>query len=88
MEHEKNVLIGSDHNLDLIQANRHSQTNQFIESLALKGYVSSILKPTRVTHQSSTLIKNIFIKGSAIFGYNSYVLVENISDHYPCLLHF
>ena len=82
---EKNVIIGSDHNLDLLKAKLHQPTEIFIEDLAVAGYISTISKPTRLTHQSSTLIDNIFIKGACSLGFKSYVLVDDISDHYPCL---
>ena len=81
----KSVIIGSDHNLDLIKCHAHRPTSVFIESLGLKGFTSCITKPTRVTYSSSTLIDNIFCKGSHCFEFDSFVLVEDVSDHYPCL---
>ena len=79
-------MIGSDHNLDFLKCVKHKATDEFISALSEQGYVPTILKPTRVTHQSSTLIDNIFIKGVSVFNYDSFVLVDELSDHYPCVL--
>ena len=45
-----NVIIGADHNLDLIKASNHKATANFMESFVLKGLIPSINKPTRITH--------------------------------------
>ena len=84
----KDVVIGSDFNLDLIKSSIHKPTMQFLEDFLLKGFVMTISKPTRVTHSSATLIDNIICKGSTIFGYDSFVLLEDLSDHYPCIMRF
>ena len=84
----KNVIIRSDHNLDLLKINKHSVIMKFIEDLSMSGLVPSINKPTRVTHSSSTLIDNIFIGGPTLFNYDSFVLIDDISDHYACILRF
>ena len=55
----KTVVIGMDHNLDLIKGTSHKETCLFVETFGLAGFVSTINKPTRITHQSSTLIDNI-----------------------------
>ena len=82
----KNVVISSDHNLDLIKSSSHKPTAKFVEDLGLQGFVNVITKPTRVTHESETLIDNIFIKGPLMFDFESFVLLEDLSDHYPCVL--
>ena len=86
MSKYKNVVIASDHNLDLLKLDSHKATSDFNDFLLLNGYAASITKPTRITHSTSTLIDNIFCKGPVFFGYNSFVLVEDLSDHYPCIL--
>ena len=82
----KDVILGCDHNMDLIKSNLHLPTNHFLEEFGLRGLILSILKPTRVTHQTSTLIDNIFYGGPCVFDFDSFVLVDDISDHYPCLI--
>ena len=86
MNHYNDVLIGSDHNLDFLKSMMHKPTELFITNLLNEGFVPTISKPTRVTHQSNTLIDNIFCKGNSVFDYESFVIVDDISDHYPCVL--
>ena len=81
----KNVIIGSDHNLDFLKQSNHQPTSHFVDSLMANELLSVITKPTRLSHTSSTLIDNIFIKGVQLMSFNSCVLVENVSDHFPCL---
>ena len=47
------------------------------------GLIPCINKPTRVTTSSATLIDNIFISQSLEGHYSSYVLTDDLSDHYP-----
>ena len=82
----KDIIIGSYHNLDFCKVDSHRPTGKFVQCLSLHEFVSCITKPTRVTHTSCTLIDNIFCKGSFVFNYKSYVLVDDLSDHYPCIL--
>ena len=52
------------------------------------NYVPYILKPTRVTHVSSTLIDNIFVKVQNLSRSWSYIVTDPMSDHYPCFLSY
>ena len=58
----KNVLIGLDHNLDLLKTSTHSLMQQFLEATLDTNLIPVITKPTRVTHSSATLIDNILMK--------------------------
>ena len=58
-DHE--LIIGLDHNLDLLQSHQHSQTNEFLELNLKKNLLPSISKPTRITNKSATLIDNIML---------------------------
>ena len=82
----RNVLIGLDHNLDLLKSSSHSQTQQFLEVTLEANLIPTITKPTRVTHNSATLIDNILMKTDTLETARSNVIVTNISDHYPSLL--
>ena len=46
--------------------------------------ILSIYQPTRVTHSSVTLIGNIYINSQLTF--YSYILPDDLSDHFPCLV--
>ena len=57
----KDLVICSDHNLDLLKMSDHSKTMEFVELLSTHNLYPTITKPTRVTHASATLIDNIFV---------------------------
>ena len=46
----------------------------------------TITKPTRISKSSATLIDNILISEKLAIDYRSHILVDDISDHLPCLI--
>ena len=78
------VVVCTDHNLDLLKASSHTRTQEFLELTSDCGFLCTISKPTRITHQSATLIDNIFISKEFYIGYKSWILIDDISDHMPC----
>ena len=80
------VIIGMDHNLDLLKLKTHQPTKLFVDKLLDSNMVPSITKPTRITKSSATLIDNIFIPLELAAVSSSYIIVEDISDHLPTLL--
>ena len=82
----KHVLIGLDHNLDLLKTSTHSLMQQFLEVTLESNLIPAITKPTRVTHSSATLIDNVLIKSDLHETHRSNVIITNISDHYPSLV--
>lgn len=80
------TILGSDQNLDLIKFSRHKMTDKFLNSILNNGMLPTILKPTRVTHTSSTLIDNVFIPVKYLDSFKSYVILNFMSDHFPCLV--
>ena len=81
----KVCIIGADQNLDLLKSGQHDKTEVFVDTLINSNFEPKIAKPTRVTHDTATLIDNIFIQKSRQFEVNSYVITDDISDHFPCL---
>ena len=85
-EHRNNYsIIGLDHNLDLLKSNEHRATQSFIENNLNNRLLPCISKPTRLTHTSATLIDNIFCSEELYRNCKSYILVEDLSDHLPCI---
>ena len=81
------IIIGIDHNMDLLKTDKHHSTQDLLDSLLERKLSPTILKPTRICHTAATLIDNIFISEELDKGRNcSYIMVENISDHLPCIL--
>ena len=86
LQNHKHVIIGLDHNLDLLKCALHSQTQQFLEVTLESNLIPTITKPTRVTNTSATLIANILIKSDLHKTHQSSIITNNISDHYTSLL--
>ena len=84
LEKNKYIIIGLDHNLDLLKSSIHKQTNDFTEMLLDNGMVPTITKPTRISKTTATLIDNILISEDLQEKFNSGILIDNSSDHLPC----
>ena len=83
-DHE--LIIGLDHNLDLLQCHQHSQTNEFLELNLKKNLLPSISKPTRITNKTATLIDNIMLSTKLQYQMESQIIINDMSDHLPCLV--
>ena len=79
---QKSIFLLGDFNVNLLNYNEHKQTNEFLDSLASKSFISLILQPTRITSHSNTFIDNIFsnVIDPDIISVN---LTATISDHLP-----
>ena len=53
------VIIGGDHNLDLLKADRHKQTQCMLENILANELLPCITRLTRITKSSAALIDNI-----------------------------
>ena len=80
------IVIGLDHNLDLLKSHLNEPTNEFIELNLDRELIPCITKPTRITSKSATLIDNILISRSLQRHFTSSVVIEDISDHFACLV--
>ena len=56
----KHVFFLGDFNLNLLNYEHHSDTNDFLNSMVSHYLLPHILHPTRVTDHSATIIDNIF----------------------------
>ena len=77
------LIIGIDHNLDLLKHRSHAPTNKFVELFESFQQIPSITRPTRITKSSATLIDNIFVPTTLSLVFNSYLLMDDMSDHLP-----
>ena len=82
-ENPKTIIVGLDHNLDLLKSSQHMVTNEFIQSNLDFGLMPTITKPTRITQTSATLIDNIIVSQNLCGSFTSSVLINDISDHLP-----
>ena len=75
--------IMGDYNIDLLKHELHQPTEKFLEAMYSNSLLPMILKPTRETVTTATLIDNIFtnkyhINDNILPG----IFVTDISDHY------
>ena len=78
-------VMGMDHNLDFLKHKTHKPTRSFIELLSEASLVPSITHPTRIMKSSATLIDNIFIPMQLVPKIDSYILIDDMSDHLSML---
>ena len=78
----KNIYICGDFNVDLLQYDKHVETNNFIDQLYSHGLQPLITRPTRITRDTKTLIDNIFTTDLNSHK-QSGILINDISDHLP-----
>ena len=82
---KKEVIIGLDHNLDLLKHHLHKFTQSFLEFIIDSSYLPCISRPTRVTVSNATLLDNILVSQNLFVKQVSSVIVDDLSDHFPCL---
>ena len=58
---KKELVIGMDHNMDLLKSHEHRRTQQFLDTLLNNDLIPTITRPKRITKTSATLIDNVFI---------------------------
>ena len=82
VSHTPSYVMG-DYNIDLLKHELHQPTERFLEAMYSNSLLPMILKPTRETLTTATLIYNIFtnkyhINDNILQG----IFVTDISDHY------
>ena len=81
----KTVFLLGDFDIDLLNYDQHSTTNEFLDSLSFHILMPLIAQPTKIRNNSKTLIDNIYsnlITPNNILGN----LTALISDHLPQFL--
>ena len=81
----KDIIIGLDHNMDFLKSHTHGPTTDFIEEILNVGLLPTISRPTRITKSTATLIDNIIIDHKYGEHYDSFVIIDDTSDHLPCM---
>ena len=83
---KKEIIIGTDQNLNYLKINQHSQTSEFLDINLSNGILPVITKPTRITHDKATLIDNIYIDLKNSHQSLAGIILNDMSDHLPCFL--
>ena len=84
MEENKEFVLCTDQNLDYLKINNHRDTSDLLELNLNSSIIPTILRPTRVTHETATLIDNIYLSKKLSSDYVSGIVKYDISDHFPC----
>ena len=85
LEQKSDIILGMDHNLDLLKLNTHRHTQCFYEIMLENNLLPTITWPTRITQSSATLIENIFVSENLHRFFELAILLEDISDHLPTI---
>src|SRR6218665_3877138 len=85
-ETKKKIFLAGDYNLNILKYNEHPSTSNFLNLLATCKFLPVILRPTRITEFTATLIGNIYTNCHS-YNMDSCILVEDISDHLPIMLY-
>ena len=80
-----NIFVMGDFNIDLLQYESHSSTNDFLNTMISNSFLPYILQPTRVTDHSSTVIDNIF-SNITDFVTSSRNITSLVADHFAQFL--
>jgi len=80
------VILFGDFNLDALKYNINNQVTEYIDLLFSFGYLQIVMKPTRCTTHSATLIDHI-VTNSKSDVFDTVLLTSEISDHFP-VIHF
>ena len=82
----KDFVMGLDHNMDLLKHDQNSKTQLLFESMLDRHMMPCIMKPTRITKDTATLIDNILLSRELHAKQLSGIIISDISDHLPCLV--
>ena len=79
-EKKKGIIMG-DMNIDILKYGSNDRTNIYIDGIFSRGFLPRILKPTRVTHRSATLIDHIFTNDITASS-SSGIIINDVADHF------
>ena len=74
------VYFCGDFNVDLLKYSCHDATSNFIDQLYSCGLHPLIIKPTRITKESATIIDNIFTNELQRVTFSG-LIINDLSDH-------
>ena len=75
------ICIAGDFNVNLLSCDSNESVSEFLDFLCAHCFFPLIVKPTRFTHTTTTLIDNIFINNA--LSSTSGLIYADISDHLP-----
>ena len=85
-KNHKQLILGMDHNFDLLKCNQHRPTKRFLDKMMDLNMLPAITRLTRITSNTATLIDNVFISDQLQRNFDSGPIVDDISDHLPSIV--
>ena len=79
-ENKKGVIMG-DMNIDMLKYGSHDLTDTYVDGIFSRGFLPRILKPTRVTRSSATLIDHI-LTNDITARTSSGIILNDVADHF------
>ena len=76
----KNIILVSDSNIDLLKHDSFEPANQLIDLYSEHGFIPVISRPTHITDHSTTLIDHIFVNNCEAVT-KSGIIATDVSDH-------
>ena len=80
----KTCYVVGDFNIDLLKEEVYRPIRDYLNLLFSHSFLPKIVKPTRITPNTATLIDNIFTNNHD--DVNSFITITDISDHFPTVL--
>ena len=84
-QNENPCFILGDFNINLLNSHSNPIPQEFLEALLSNSFAPLIVKPTRLTGLSATLIDNIFTNVQPLP--ESGILLSDLTDHFPVFCH-
>ena len=78
---QKHCVIMGDMNIDLLRFETHTKTDHYLENLFCNGFLPVIVKPTRITHSSATLIDHIYTNNITNKSHSG-IIITDLADHF------
>ena len=82
----KELILGMDHNMDLLKCHVHNATQKFLDGLTDRDMFPTITRPMRITQISAVLIDSIFVSKNMHKQFDSGIVLSDISDHLPSIV--
>ena len=80
------VKLASDQNINYLDIEKNSKIRDFLDTFVANGFIPTIMLPTRITHHSSTLIDNIYVKCKQTNKIHSGIITNDIFDYLPIFM--
>jgi hypothetical protein len=78
---EKQCIIIGDINIDLLKFETHPKTETYLDNIFCNGYLPVIVKPTRITASSATLIDHIYTNNITSRSHSG-IIITDVADHF------